>query len=269
MDLPLILEPAELEPLLGSDELLVVDLCRADIYGRFHIPGAVHLDYPTILSGIQPAVGNLREEGRLGEVLSAIGLAPDRHLVAYDDEGGGKAGRLVWTLEVMGHRHRSLLDGGLAAWVNERHPVDGHTADLRPAHYPVAYGEAAYADMAHVLEHLHDPGVVLVDARSEAEYRGLKRYASRGGHIPGAVHLDWLELMDQGRNLRLKPEPELRALFEERGVTPDKEVIVYCQTHHRSSLTFVALRALGFERVRGYAGAWAEWGNNLDVPVAP
>ena len=266
-DFPLIIEPAELESRLGEEGLLVVDLCRADIHARFHIPGALHLDYGALLSGIKPATGDLPDERRMGEVLGSIGIAPETWVVAYDDEGGGKAGRLLWSLDVVGHAHGSLLNGGLAAWASEKHPMDGHTVTATPIEREVSYGDDRSADIAYVLEHLHDPNVVLLDARSPEEYDGRVRYARRGGHIPGAVNIDWMEAMDRDRNLRLKPESELRALFEAAGVTPDKEVIVYCQTHHRSSHSYMALKSLGYPKLRGYAGAWADWGNSMDTPI--
>ena len=73
--------------------------------------------------------------------------------------------------------------------------------------------------------------------------------------------------MDPQRQLRLQPDPVLRQLLDARGVTPDKEVIVYCQTHHRSAHTYWVLRHLGYGRVRGYPGAWSEWGNDPDMPI--
>ena len=91
--------------------------------------------------------------------------------------------------------------------------------------------------------------------------------AGRGGHIPGAVNLDWVNAIDQTRALRFQPESVLRDLLESRGITPDREVMVYCQTHHRSSHTYMVLRSLGYPRIRGYPGAWSEWGNDPATPV--
>jgi thiosulfate/3-mercaptopyruvate sulfurtransferase len=91
--------------------------------------------------------------------------------------------------------------------------------------------------------------------------------AARGGHIPGAVNLNWTLAMDEQRQLRCKADATLRALLETIGVTPDKEVILYCQTHHRSAHTYLVLKHLGYPRVRGYAGAWSEWGNDPTLPV--
>jgi thiosulfate/3-mercaptopyruvate sulfurtransferase len=123
------------------------------------------------------------------------------------------------------------------------------------------------ADLAYIRAHLEDPAVILVDTRSPLEYTGQKRLAERGGHIPGAVNFDWVNAMDMQNNLRLKPADALRQQLTGLGITPDKEVIVYCQTHHRSAHTYVVLKSLGYSRIKGYPGSWSEWGNLRDTPV--
>jgi thiosulfate/3-mercaptopyruvate sulfurtransferase len=267
-DLPLIIEPDALQQRLGEEGLLVVDLSKPEVHSQFHVPTAVHLDYPRIIGVRQPVMGLLPDLGALSEVLASIGMNPDAHVVAYDDEGGGKASRLLWTLEVIGHRGYSLLNGGLHAWGNERHPLDDRPSRPRRGEYPIeGLDTTPIADGQYVLDHLDDPGVVLLDARTPEEYQGTKVLAARGGHIPGAVNLDWTETMDKERNLRLKPEVVLRGMLEERGITPDKEVVTYCQTHHRSAHSYIMLRSLGYSRVKGYPGSWSEWGNIPDAPI--
>lgn len=266
--LPLLLEPEALEPLLGDPTLLLVDLSRGEIHAQYHLPGAIHLDYSRIVRTAPPVGGLLPDAAQLSEALSAIGLMPERHVVAYDDEGGGKACRLLWTLEALGHRRYSLLNGGLHAWANEGHPLTREPARPARSTYQARLVNAGtvVADTAYILVHLADDSHALLDARSAAEYHGLKRYSARGGHIPGAVNLDWTETMDQGRNLRLKPAAELRRQLEGLGITPDKEVVAYCQTHHRSAHTWFMLHWLGY-RAKGYAGSWSDWGNREDTPI--
>jgi len=265
--LPLIVEPAELEKHLGAESLLIVDLSRPETYAQAHLPGAVHLEYAQIVAARPPAMGMLPGAAQLSEVLGSIGATPDSHIVAYDDEGGGRAARLLWTLDVIGHPHYSLLNGGLHAWINERHPVNAGPVQRPRSSYPVTISDGVVADKKYILERLRNPGVVIVDARSPAEYRGENRRAERAGHIPGAVNFDWMNEIDRTRNLRLKPAEELKQLLSRLGVTPDKEVIAYCQTHHRSAHTYIMLKNLGYPRVRGYPGSWSEWGNSPDTPI--
>jgi len=265
--LPLILEPEVLEAHLDDDAILIVDLSKPQTYAQLHVPGAVHLDYARIIHGEGPAKGLLPDDAELSEVLSGIGLTAQHHVVAYDDEGGGRAARLLWTLEVVGHRGYSLLNGGLHAWANEGHPLSHEPVAPTPSEYRVQRGEAAVADLQFMRSHLNDPSVVILDARSPEEYDGRKRLAERGGHIPGAVNMEWTQAMDERRNLRLKDAQTLRAMLETLGVTPDKTVVTHCQTHHRSAHTYIVLKSLGYTRLKGYPGSWSEWGNRSDTPV--
>jgi thiosulfate/3-mercaptopyruvate sulfurtransferase len=265
--LPLIVEPEELERQLGQESILLVDLCKPEIYAQSHIPGAVHLDYAQIVAVNKPVMGLLPDDIQLNEVFSSIGLTPEHHVVAYDDEGGGRAARLLWTLEATGHARFSLLNGGLHAWTQERRPLKSGIETRARSQYRVQRNAKVIADKAYILKHLGNPAVVLLDARSVDEYRGAKRFAERAGHIPGAVNLDWLQTMDRDRGLRFKPAEELRTLLASLGVTPDKEVVCYCQSHHRSAHSCMMLKSLGFTRVRGYPGSWSDWGNSPDTPI--
>jgi len=261
------MEPELLESHLGSDNLLVVDLCKPSIFSQVNIPGAVHLDYQRIIRADKPVMGLLPTEEDLSRVLSSIGLTPETHVVAYDDEGGGKAARLLWTLECAGHSKISLLNGGLHAWTNEGHPGENKTVGVTASDYPVTYREEPIADADYILAHLNDDNVRLLDVRNPAEFDGVKKFAARAGHIPGAVNMEWTKAMDQLRNLRLKSKEALNELLEPLGITRDKEVVVYCQTHHRSAHSYIVLKSLGFEKLRGYHGSWSEWGNRTDTPV--
>lgn len=265
--LPWIVEPEELERQLGQESILVVDLCKPEIHAQSHIPGAVHLDYAQIVAVNKPVMGLVPGESQLNEAFSSIGLTPEHHVVAYDDEGGGRASRLLWTLEAMGHTRYSLLNGGLHAWTLERRTLKSGDENRAHSRYRVQRNDTVIADKTYILKHLGDPAMALLDARSADEYLGSKRFAERGGHIPGAVNLDWLQTMDRDRGLRFKPADELRALLASLGVTPDKEVVCYCQSHHRSAHSCMLLKSLGFTRVRGYPGSWSDWGNSPDTPV--
>lgn len=267
MELPLILEPEQLAQSLGAEDLLIVDLCNPQTSAAGQIPGAVALEYPSLIASRPPVGGLLPGAEQLSAVLSRLGLRPEHHVVAYDDEGGGKAGRLLWTLDMLGHRQTSLLNGGFHAWANEGHELAAAGGAAAPSHYQAEIVGAAAADKHYILERIGAPDVVFLDTRTPEEYRGTNLRAARGGHIPGAININWVEAMDEARNLRLKPADELRALMESAGVTRDREVIAYCQTHHRSSHTYVVLKSLGYPRIKGYPGAWSEWGNLADTPV--
>ena len=266
-DLPLLIEPEALEQLLDDPRILVVDLSKPETYVNGHVPGAVHLDYAQIVTAAPPVAGLLPGPEAVGKVLSGLGLSADRHVVAYDDEGGGRAARLLWTLEAYGHRRYSLLNGGLHAWANEGHPLTTDPVLPAPSDYRLGYVGEVVADRDYILARLGRPEVRLLDTRTPGEYAGTDVRAAQAGHIPGAVNLNWTDCMDPSRNLRLKPRAELEALLAQRGLSAEQEVIVYCQTHHRSAHTWFVLKYLGYARAKGYPGAWSDWGNRTDTPV--
>jgi thiosulfate/3-mercaptopyruvate sulfurtransferase len=108
---------------------------------------------------------------------------------------------------------------------------------------------------------------VILDVRTAAEFSGADKRAQRAGHIPGAVNVDWSQALVGGGDLRLRPADQLHTLYAAAGVTPDKEVILHCQSHQRSAHSYVVLKSLGYPRLRGYPGSWSEWGNTTDTPV--
>ena len=265
-----LLTPEALSALLehsSATRILLVDVGAPDRYARAHVPGAVLVTPAELVDGRPPASGRLPDEERLAALFSRLGLEPETRVIAYDDEGGGWAGRLIWTLEVVGHGNWAYLDGGLHAWHGAGLPLSAEAAEPTPGQFEVKMNAAPVAEAEAIMVALADrpDDLVVWDARSPEEYRGEKVAARRAGHIPGAVNLDWVELMDRDRHLRLRED--LAAELEARGITPDKEVVTHCQTHHRSGLTWLAARLLGYPRLKAYHGSWGEWGNRDDTPI--
>jgi len=138
LNLPLLLEPAELEPLLGHPQLILADLCRPDNYQVAHLPGAIHLSPAETQEGLAPAPGFLPDRARLQQLADKLGLAEDKWLVVYDDEGGGWAGRLIWLLDSIGFQRYSYLNGGLIAWHQEGRPLtDQMPASAQSSSFPI------------------------------------------------------------------------------------------------------------------------------------
>lgn len=266
-NLPLLIEPDKLEESLSYKNLLIVDMNKAETYLKMHIPGAIQLEYLRIIASRKPVMGLVPDDETLTTLFSSLGIDADTHVVAYDDEGGGRAARLLWTLEVAGHTRYSLLNGGLHSWANEGHPIDATPVPPEAKTFQVNRNTGPCADSAYIMEQMDNDGCRLLDVRSPDEYNGIKKFAERGGHIPGAVNLNWTEAIDTNRNMRFKSDEELQALLTPLGITPDKEIITHCQTHHRSAHSYMVLKYLGYERIKGYPGSWSDWGNNPDLPV--
>ena len=264
---PILVTTEELDDHLDSAEVRVVDLSKLEHYAFSHIPGAIHLDYVTLLDGNKPAPGRLPPGKQLEQLSSVLGLSNGYRIIACDDEGSGRAARLVWTLHVMGYPSCSVLDGGMTAWRKEQRRLTAEQPLWENTAPRVAMDNSVIATREYILAHLNDNQVSLVDARTREEYIGAKQLSSRSGHIPGAVNLNWLDTIDTNNHLRLKPRRMLKDILEARQILPAREVITYCQTHHRSAHTWMLLKSLGYPTVRGYPGSWSEWGNDPETPI--
>ena len=233
--------------------------------GQLFIPGAIWMPPSWLVDGTPPASGRLPSKERLEQAFGAIGYEADQIIVVADNEGGGWAGRLAWTLDVIGHEKWLYLDGGLHAWAAAGCELANQPRQPEQTRPQLSIDVTPIAEIADVLALIEERDGVIWDCRSPEEFVGTKVQAQRGGHIPGAINLDWVELMDQDRNLQLIEE--LEESLAQRGIRRDADVITHCQTHHRSGLTYMAARLLGFPRIRAYHGSWSEWGNRADTPI--
>jgi len=256
-------------------EVTLLDLRPAEDFAVGHIAGSRHLDlYGVSLNDSSEAP--LEAFLAMFRVLfGARGVSLDKPVVIYDHESGERASRAVWLLAVLGHPEARLLDGGTQAWVaaggklvrvvSAPPPVDPTKAPPTAPPFKGTMNMDLVATRFGVHRAIGNPEFAIVDVRRESEYRGTEKRARRVGTIPGAVHVFWREHLDAKGALR--PAEEVRALYASRGVTPDKTVIPVCQGGYRSASTFLALKSLGYPRVRNYVSSWGEWGNREDSKI--
>jgi thiosulfate/3-mercaptopyruvate sulfurtransferase len=246
------------------DEVAVVDVRDAWEYdGIGHIPSAVNIPFDEFRAEEhgEAEAGMLPGADVFAELAEAAGIDNDSDIVAYDDTHGVFAARFLVTAELYGHDPSKLhlLDGDYSSW-NLEYEVSSEAPSPEPTAYDAAFDEdGPLVGIEFVRDALADPEAVIVDTREQWEYEE--------GHIPGAVRVDWRELVDDDTR-GLRPEAEMRELLEDRGVTPDKHVLLYCNTARRISHTYTVLRALGYEELAFYEGSLTEWereGGQLEV----
>ncbi|WP_254536712.1 sulfurtransferase [Halomarina litorea] len=233
------------------DELRVVDVREGWEYeGIGHLPGAVSVPFDSFRSEGEGEAGMLPGADAFAALMGEAGITREDDVLAYDDTHGVFAARFLVTCELYGHPsdRLHLLDGDYSAWTRE---TSREVPEPDATTYEASFVEdGPLVDAETVAAAADDPDSVLVDTREEWEFEE--------GHIPGAVRLDWLELVDQ-ESRGLKPETDLRALLDERGVGPEKRVVLYCNTARRISHTYVVLRHLGYEDLAFYEGSLTEW----------
>ena len=262
----LLTTPAELAAAIEAGKPpLIIDLRPPEDFAAGHVPGAVHLDlWGVSLIDTDPAPLKAFM-WMIDHLFNLRGVTAETPVVVYDEQSGLRAARAFWFLEYFGHPAVQLLDGGFNAWVDGQFPVTRESKAPPKSTWSGTPQEGTLATWRDVQARLGNPDVVLLDTRTDGEWDGTTVRAKRGGRIPGAVHVEWTRNL--GSDGAFKPAAELRAMYEQAGVTPDKEVVTYCQGGYRAAHAYLALRLLGYPRVRNYTGSWKEWGDRESLPI--
>ncbi|MBI2867522.1 MAG: sulfurtransferase [Chloroflexi bacterium] len=264
----LIVDTAWLASRIEVATLRVIDVRPTAQYAEAHIPGAVNLPMAQFATTRNNIGNELPTSDDFAKMMANAGVSNNTQVVIYDEGSSLSASRLLWTLEYFGHAKTSILNGGIAAWKADERELSRKTPDVQAAIYTPHPNEALFADKAYVLANLQNSKVLILDARSPAEYDGTDVRSQRGGHVPGAKNVNWTQNNTEVNGVpTIKPAADLKALYEKAGLSKDKEIVGYCQTAVRSSHSYFALRLLGYDKFRNYDGAWAEWGNDTSTPI--
>ncbi len=257
--------PADLKERLGDANLRLIDARPAEAFAMGHIPGAASFDLAGLACDDTDEAPLAAFSRRMAGLFGRRGVTLATTVVFYDGITGPTAARGFWLLDYFGHADVHVLNGGYAAWQRAGLPTTGDAEAPKGATFDGAPLRDRVATHRDVLAAAEAADRVVLDTRSDREWRGIEVRGARGGAVPGARHLNWTEHL--ARDKALKPLEELRALYESRGITPEKEVIPYCQTGYRSAHAYLVLRLLGYPRVRNYVGSWNEWARRPELPV--
>lgn len=246
----------------------VIDV-RIDIssYLGGHIPGAVYLNVETLRSFDEGVPNLLLPASSYVTLFTRLGIREGRPVVVYSagDTRNTDATYVAWILGGFGVQ-ASVLDGGFQKWDLEQRP----TERAYPAAIPGTFPPREFRpDRATLDDIVHRPAsTVLVDARNPDQYAGKAGAQMRRGHIPGAINHYWTTDLESGLSHAFKNPDTLRAAYRDQGITPDKDVIAYCNGGLESShIYFVLHTLLGFPHVRVYDGSWTEYAAHLELPV--
>jgi thiosulfate/3-mercaptopyruvate sulfurtransferase len=256
--------------------------CDEDVmlYEQGHIPGAIKIDWFTELN--DSVRRDYLDRAHFEALLSSKGISNDDTLIFYGDKNNWWATYSFWVFQLFGHTKAKILDGGRTKWLAENRPQE-QTAPSYPAttykakerdDKPIRAFRDEVRDLLDKEGRALKSGEALVDVRSPGEFSGellhMATYpqegALRGGHIPRAANIPWAQAAHEDGTF--KPVEQLRALYEGKGVTKDKDVVTYCRIGERSSHTWFVLKyLLGYKNVRNYDGSWTEWGNLVNAPI--
>jgi thiosulfate/3-mercaptopyruvate sulfurtransferase len=276
-----LISPERLATLTGTPGVLVVD-CSVDLadrtkgrrsYESAHIPGAVFADLESDLSDmtLTGALGRhpLPTDAQLSAAFSRWNLTPDTHVIAYDDSNGAlAAARLWWLLRVAGHKHASVLDGGLSAWRAAGLPLESGVEPVCDAKVDAKLDRHEVVFTEELEKRRHEGTMLLIDARAAARYRGeVEPIDAKAGHIPGAINRPFSDNLEA--NGRFKSPEHLRGEFYALiGAFNPWQVVHMCGSGVTACHNLLAMEAAGMMGSRVFAPSWSGWIDGPDHDIA-
>jgi thiosulfate/3-mercaptopyruvate sulfurtransferase len=261
--------PARAARLVARNAVHVLDLRPVARYLAGHIPTAVHIDDECLRGSASGRPAQLLLDADLAQVLECCGVTEAKPLLVYSDGEDPLAATLMAYAAIKaGHPRVMILDGGFAAWQGN-HPTSFEYGTYERATWSAAPRTTLAVSLDEVRTIVDDDTELLVDARPAKFFRGETKAWPRNGHIPGAVNLDWKQLVDKDNEALLKPRAEIAKILADAGLKSSQRIVVYCGTGREATLLFLVLKGmLEWPNVRLYEGSWTEWSAHAELPVA-
>jgi thiosulfate/3-mercaptopyruvate sulfurtransferase len=246
-------------------------------YEVSHIPGAKNANEIFTYLATSDSKGKEELKNHFEMLFRKIGLTGNEHVITYEDSLKTRFGascRGYYLLNLLGHKNVNVLDGGWQAWVKAKYPTTNELPAGQEGTFQAKWVEEIYAGQDDIVKALNDPNSVIVDVRDYDEWKGTSSspygvdFTPRKGRIAGAVHLLWKDLMKTVNDVTTMKDPqEIKEICNSKGISPDKNVIIYCFKGARASNTFIAFKRAGFGKVKNYFASWNEWSRNGSLPI--
>lgn len=264
--------PEWLKENLSKKEVVVVDVQdKADDYEKEHIPGAVKVIRNEDLARANKQLDNYYypDAKKFGALMSKLGITNQSIVVAYDNKMGLFASRFAAIMDMYGHDINKIkvLNGGINKWKELGYPVESGEFKPKKSTYKVGKKQTITIDKNSLIKAIKSKSVVILDSRPKNEYTGENKRANRTGFLPGAVNITGSDVINNQDHTFKKPE-EVKAVYEAAGITPDKQIVIYCHSGDRSAHAYMYLKYyLGYKNIKIYDGSFFEWANTPDLPL--
>lgn len=256
---------------LDDRNIRIVEMdLSSESYDRGHIPGSI------FCPAMKPFKPDLRfnfEPSAMEELLGDLGITNRTTVVAVHNSYIGTSGFVFWLLKLLGHEDVRVLNGGRKKWLMDGYPITTERSAITPTRYHIqSIDESLRISLAELQTAIAKNGCTLLDVRTPQEYCGEifmmnpPTENERGGHIPGAINL-YYELAHNDDDT-FKSYAELKEIVEQKNITSEKLIVLYCAVGGRSAHTWFILKyLLGYPNVKNYDGSWNEWSRIADLPI--
>ena len=225
-----------------------------------HIPGAINVPFFEMMDSTQ----RLYPPDELAAIIGDYGVDKEATTIVYGNRGSMQASYMGWLLEYLGAKDVHVYTGGTEDWQENGGVLSAEIVEAEPADFEAEIREEMRVDAEFLKQNAGSDKITIIDTRSDREFLGQDVRALRGGHIPGAINIDWISSINP-QSGDLAPVTRLKQVYA--SVPKNKPVVVYCQTGARASMALLSLKVAGYDDVRLYPESWKDWGSNSSLPV--